>query len=378
MLSRVQSLSMVVLILGVAFLAFNLSVYAADVMMEHWGEYQGKQVYLYTLTNDSGAEMKVTNYGGRITALKIPDKDGQLVDVVLGLDSLDGYLNNPNNFGAAIGRYGNRIADGQFTLDEKKYFIAQNNGNNHLHGGFVGYDQRVWNIKVFEENGEVTLVLSYLSRDGEEGYPGDLDIEMSYTLTNSNALVINYRAVTDQPTICNLTNHSYFNFNGANDTILDHELMINADTYTPIDNEWIPTGAIADLGGTPMDFGEPTEIGARINDNFVQLENGAGYDHNYVLNTKGNLNEVAATLYDTGSGIMMEVYTTEPGIQLYTGNFLDGSITGKEDKVYDKHYAVCLETQHFPDSPNVDYFPSTVLRPGEVYETTTIYDFSTK
>jgi aldose 1-epimerase len=369
---------MVVLILGVAFLAFNLSVYAADVMMEHWGEYQGKQVYLYTLTNDSGAEMKVTNYGGRITALKIPDKDGQLVDVVLGLDSLDGYLNNPNNFGAAIGRYGNRIADGQFTLDEKKYFIAQNNGNNHLHGGFVGYDQRVWNIKVFEENGEVTLVLSYLSRDGEEGYPGDLDIEMSYTLTNSNALVINYRAVTDQPTICNLTNHSYFNFNGANDTILDHELMINADTYTPIDNEWIPTGAIADLGGTPMDFGEPTEIGARINDNFVQLENGAGYDHNYVLNTKGNLNEVAATLYDTGSGIMMEVYTTEPGIQLYTGNFLDGSITGKEDKVYDKHYAVCLETQHFPDSPNVDYFPSTVLRPGEVYETTTIYDFSTK
>jgi aldose 1-epimerase len=371
-----RSLLVFVLTLGLVFIAF--SVHAAEVNMEHWGDYQGEQVYLYTITNDNGAEMKVTNYGGRITALKVPAKNGKMVDVVLGLDSLEGYLNNPNNFGAAIGRYGNRIADGQFTIDGKTYHIAQNNGDNHLHGGFVGFDQRVWNIKAVEENGEVSLVLTYTSQDGEEGFPGELDIEMTYTLTNNNSVIIDYRAVTDKPTPVNLTNHSYFNLNGANDTALDHELMINADTYTPIDDEWIPTGAIAELEGTPMDFSEPTNIGARIDNDFVQLENGAGYDHNYVLNTKGNLNEVAASLYEPATGIMMKVYTTEPGVQLYTGNFLDGSITGKEGKVYEKHYAVCLETQHFPDSPNVDYFPSTILRPGEVYKTTTIYDFSTK
>ncbi|RAK08185.1 aldose 1-epimerase [Halanaerobium saccharolyticum] len=378
MLEQVFKSTLLVFVLVLGLICISFSAYAADVMMEHWGEYRGEQIYLYTITNDNGAEMKVTNYGGRITALKVPAQNGEMVDVVLGLDSLEGYLENPNNFGAAIGRYGNRIADGQFTLDGKTYHIAQNNGNNHLHGGFVGYDKRVWKIKTVEEDGEVSAVLTYTSQDGEEGYPGKLDIEMTYTLTNNNEVVIDYRAVTDQPTPVNLTNHSYFNLNGANDTALDHELMINADTYTPIDDEWIPTGSIAELEGTPMDFSQLTEIGARIDNDFVQLENGAGYDHNYVLNTKGNLNEVAASLYEPETGIMMEVYTTEPGVQLYTGNFLDGSITGKNDKVYEQHYAVCLETQHFPDSPNVDYFPSTILRPGEVYETTTIYDFSTQ
>lgn len=377
MLRRKKAL-VVVIALSLFLTVFVVSAQAVEVKMEHWGEVQGEQVYLYTVQNESGAEMKVTNYGGRITALKVPDKDGNLVDVVLGLDSLEGYLNNPNNFGAAIGRYGNRIADGQFTLDGKTYHIAQNNGDNHLHGGFMGFDQRVWTIKAVEENDEVTLVLNYLSKDGEEGFPGNLDIEMRYTLTEDNALKIDYKAVTDKATVCNLTNHSYFNLTGSNDTVLDHELMINADTYTPIDDEWIPTGSIAELEGTPMDFSEPTAIGERINNDFVQLENGAGYDHNYVLNTNGNLDQVAASVYSPETGIFMEVYTAEPGIQLYTGNFLDGSITGKNDKVYKKHYAVCLESQHFPDSPNVDYFPSTVLRPGEVYETTTIYDFSTK
>ena len=377
MLRRKNAL-VVVIALSLFLTVFVVSAQAVEVKMEHWGEVQGEQVYLYTVQNDSGAEMKVTNYGGRITALKVPDEDGNMVDVVLGLDSLEGYLNNPNNFGAAIGRYGNRIADGQFTLDGKTYHIAQNNGNNHLHGGFMGFDQRVWTIKAVEENDEVTLVLNYLSKDGEEGFPGNLDIEMRYTLTEDNALKIDYKAVTDKATVCNLTNHSYFNLNGSNDTVLDHELMINADTYTPIDDEWIPTGAIAELEGTPMDFSQPTAIGKRINNDFVQLENGAGYDHNYVLNTNGNLEQVAASVYSPDTGIFMEVYTTEPGVQLYTGNFLDGSITGKNGKTYKKHYAVCLESQHFPDSPNVEYFPSTVLRPGEVYETTTIYDFSTK
>ncbi|MFW6381129.1 MAG: aldose epimerase family protein, partial [Bacillota bacterium] len=346
--------------------------------MEHWGETQGQQVYLYTLTNDKGMEMKVTNYGGRITALKVPDKEGELVDVVLGFDKLQEYLDNPNNFGAAIGRYGNRIADGQFTLDGKTYHLAQNNGDNHLHGGFVGFDARVWNIKAVEEKGELSVVLTYVSQDGEEGYPGNLEIEMTYTLTDDNELKIDYYAETDKATVCNLTNHSYFNLNGAKDTAMDHELMIAADYYTPIDDEWIPTGAIEPVAETPMDFLKATAVGDRINEDFWQLENGAGYDHNYVLNTEGDLDQVAATLYEPATGILMKMYTEEPGVQLYAGNFLDGSMDGKYDRAYEKRYAICLETQHFPDSPNVPYFPSTVLRPGETYETTTIYEFTTK
>ena len=378
MLKNVSKRSVLVfgLTLVLMFVAFSVS--AADVSIEHWGEYQGEQVYLYTITNDNGAEMKVTNYGGRITALKVPDKSGDLVDVVLGLDSLEGYLENPNYFGPVIGRYGNRIADGEFSLDGKTYHIAQNNGDNHLHGGFVGFDKRVWEIKAVENDNEVSIVLNYLSEDGEEGYPGNLDMEVTYTLSNDNSVVIDYKAETDKATPVNLTNHSYFNLNGVNDTALDHELMINADYYTPIDDEWIPTGAIASLEGTPLDFREATKVGKRIDEDSVQLENGAGYDHNYVLNTGENLDQVAASLYSPATGIFMEVYTTEPGVQLYSGNFLDGSITGKYDKVYNKYDAICLETQHFPNSPNVNYFPSTILRPNEVYETTTIYDFSTK
>jgi aldose 1-epimerase len=353
---------------------------AADmkVKMEHWGETQGEQVYLYTVTNSSGMKLKVTNYGGRITALEVPDRRGKLVDVVLGFDSLEDYLNKPSNFGAAIGRYGNRIADGSFTLGDKTYHIAQNNGDNHLHGGFIGFDQRVWNIKVVEKSNEVSFVLTYLSKDGEEGYPGNLDIKMTYTLTEDNALQIDYQANTDKTTIVNLTNHSYFNLNGANSSAMNHKLMINADYYTPIDEEWIPTGAIEPVANTPMDFREATRVGKRSNQNFWQLNNGAGYDHNYVLNTAGDLNQVAATLYEPATGILMRMYTEEPGVQLYAGNFLDGSITGKYGRVYKKHYAICLESQHFPNSPNVPYFPSTVLKPEETYSTTTIYEFTTK
>ncbi|MBM7623811.1 aldose epimerase family protein [Sporohalobacter salinus] len=359
---------------------FSSVTLAADmkVNMKHWGETQGEQVYLYTIANDNGMKMKVTNYGGRITALEVPDKEGDLVDVVLGFDSLKDYLNNPNNFGAVIGRYGNRIANGSFTLNNKTYHLAQNNGDNHLHGGFVGFDQRVWNIKAVEKDDEVSLVLTYLSEDGEEGYPGNLNVKVTYTLTNDNALRIDYQAKTDQPTVCNLTNHSYFNLNGVNSSAMDHQLMINADHYTPIDEEWIPTGAIESVANTPMDFRNPTRVGKRAKQDFWQLENGVGYDHNYVLNTNGDLNQLAATLYEPSTGIFMKMYTEEPGVQLYAGNFLDGSITGKDGKTYKKHYAICLETQHFPDSPNVSHFPSTVLKPDETYTTTTIYKFSTK
>ncbi|TDO83461.1 aldose 1-epimerase [Halanaerobium saccharolyticum] len=379
MLSKTFHRALISLVLTfVLLLMGTIMAGAVSVKMENWGQYRGEQVYLYTVTNNNGAQMKVTNYGGRITALKVPDKNGDLVDVVLGLESLKGYIENPNYFGPVIGRYGNRIADGQFTLDGKTYHIAQNNGDNHLHGGFVGFDKRVWKIKAVENNNDVSIVLNYLSKDGEEGYPGNLDIKVTYTLTDNNSVVIDYMAVTDKATPVNLTNHSYFNLNGVNDTALDHQLMINADYYTPIDDEWIPTGAIASLEGTPLDFREATRVGKRIEEDFVQLENGAGYDHNYVLNTEGDLDQVAASVYSPATGIFMEVYTTEPGVQFYSGNFLDGSITGKYDKVYNKHDAICLETQHFPNSPNVNHFPSTILRPNEVYKTTTIYDFSTK
>jgi len=343
-----------------------------------YGEVNGKPVYLYTLTNNNGAQLKVTNYGARVTALLVPNKSGDLVDVVLGSDNLQDYLDTHTYFGAIVGRYGNRIADGKFTLDGVEYSLVRNNGDNHLHGGFKGFDQRVWQGEAVTTGEGASVRLNYLSKDGEEGYPGNLDVTVTYTLTNDNEFIFEIEATTDEPTVVNLTNHNYYNLNGSKDDALDHVLMIDANHFTPIDDEWIPLGEIRTVEGTPMDFRTPTKVGERINEDYQQLENGAGYDHNYVLNSDGARMALAATVHSPMSGIFMKVYTDMPGVQFYSGNFLDGSYVGKDDITYEKRYAICLETQHFPDSPNNPNFPSTVLRPGEVYETTTVFEFTTK
>jgi len=332
-------------------------------------------VDLYTLTNDKGVEARITTYGGIIVSLKVPDRNGRLGDVVLGYDNLEGYLTDSPYFGALIGRYGNRIAKGSFQLGGTPYQLAQNNGDNHLHGGVVGFDKVIWKAKALWGEDEVGLQLTYLSHDGEEGYPGNLSVTVVYTLTNNNALKIDYSATTDKKTIANLTNHSYFNLAGTGD-ILGHELMLKADRFTPVDKGLIPTGELSSVEGTPMDFTKPTAIGARINQNDEQLIYGLGYDHNWVLNNSGGKLALAAKIFEPISGRVMKVYTTQPGIQFYSGNFLDGSITGKNDEIYYKHFGFCLETQHFPDSPNHSNFPSTSLNPGQRYKQTTIYKFS--
>jgi aldose 1-epimerase len=339
----------------------------------------GTSVELYTLTNSSGVEAKIMTYGGIVVSLKVPDRNGKLDDVVLGYDGLDGYLTSHPYFGTITGRYANRIAKGKFTLDGREYTLAQNNGENHLHGGIKGFDKVVWKAREVKIKDGVGVELTYVSRDGEEGYPGNLSVTVTYTLTNKNELKIVYAATTDKATIVNLTNHSYFNLAGpkAGD-ILGHELMLNADRFTPVDRTLIPTGELRSVKGTPMDFTKPTAIGARIEQKDEQLLFGLGYDHNWVLNKTGASLTLAARVYEPTTGRVMEVYTTEPGIQFYTGNFLDGTITGKGGKVYQKRYGFCLETQHFPDSPNKPSFPSTVLRPSRKYTQTTVYKFSTK
>ena len=350
------------------------------ITSQHFGETDGKQVELYTLTNANNIEMKVTNYGGIITSLKLPDKNGKFDDVVLGYNNLDEYVKNNPYFGAIIGRYGNRIKEGKFTLDGEEYTLAINNAPNALHGGLKGFDKVVWNAQTKQDSNSVSIQLNYLSKDGEEGYPGNLEATVTYTLTNENELKIDYLATTDKPTVVNLTNHTYWNFKGeGTGDILGHILMINADRYTPVDNTLIPTGELAPVENTPMDFRTPTEIGARIGQDFEQLKFGHGYDHNWVLNKfpKDSIS-LAATVYEPTTGRYMEIYTTEPGIQFYSGNFLDGSIVGKSGKKYNFRDGFCLETQHFPDSPNEPDFPSTVLRPGEIYSTTTINKFSVK
>ncbi len=339
----------------------------------------GTAVDLYTLTNDNGMVVKIMNYGGTVTSLIVPDRNGKMGDVVLGYDNLDGYLKNNPYFGSIIGRYANRIAKGRFVLNGVEYKLAQNNGENHLHGGIKGFDKVVWNAKEVKTGNGVGVELSYLSKDGEEGYPGNLSVTVTYILTNNNELKINYLATTDKDTVVNLTHHSYFNLAGAGEgDILGHELMINADKFTPVDKTLIPTGELRSVKGTPMDFTQPTAIGARINQEDEQLIFGKGYDHNWVLNiVEGALTRVAR-VYEPKTGRVMEVFTTEPGMQFYSGNFLDGTITGKGGKVYYQRYGFCLETQHFPDSPNKPQFPSTVLKPGQTYRTTTVYQFSTK
>ena len=332
----------------------------------------GGAVDIYTLTNAGGLEVRATNYGAIITSIRVPDRTGRSGDVVLGFDNLDGYLERHPFFGAVVGRYGNRIARGEFTLDGRTYKLATNNGPNHLHGGNKGFDKYVWNAEPLASG----VAFSRTSQDGEEGYPGNLEVRVTYTLTDKNELVVEYRATTDKPTPLNLTQHSYFNLSGdASGDILGHELTIAADRYTPVDSTLIPTGELAPVQGTPFDFRKPTAIGARINEPHEQLKHGQGYDHNWVLNRNGASPGFAARLVDPKSGRTMDVSTTEPGLQFYTGNFLDGTLTGKGGRVYQRRAGLCLETQHYPDSPNKPNFPSPILRPGREYRTTTVFTF---
>ncbi len=350
-----------------------------DIDVQNFGKTpEGEQVRLYSLTNANGLKAQVMTYGAIVTSLEVPDRKGQMDDIVLGYDNLQDYIKETPYFGAIVGRYGNRIAKGKFTLDGVTYTLATNNNGNHLHGGVKGFDKVVWEDQPVWRPDGVGVKLSYLSRDGEEGYPGNLKATVTYILTNDDELRIEYEATTDKATPVNLTHHGYFNFTGAERDILGHELMLNADRFTPVDAGLIPTGELRPVAGTPMDFTRATAIGARIENDYEQLQFGGGYDHNWVLNKEGKDMTLAAVVYEPTSGRVMKVYTAEPGIQFYAGNFLDGTITGKEGKVYKHRYGFCLETQHYPDSPNKPDFPSTILRPGQKYETTTIYRFSTR
>lgn len=347
-----------------------------SVMQTAFGEVDGQPTQIFTLRNAQGIEVRITDFGGIITSLKTPDRAGNFADIVLGFDSLARYAAGTPYFGAIIGRYGNRIAGGAFTLDGVAYSLAQNDGPNHLHGGVRGFDKVIWQAEPFERAGERGLVLRYVSRSGEEGYPGTLDATVTYTLTDNNELAVDYLATTDQPTPVNLTQHSYFNLAGAGSgDILGHQLMIAASRYTPIDTTLIPTGELAPVEGTPFDFRTPTPIGARIDGDHAQLRNGRGYDHNFVLDRRSGGLELAARVVDPGSGRTLEITTTEPGLQFYSGNFLDGTITGKDGRVYAHRSGFCLETQHFPDSPNQSAFPSTILRPGQEYRSRTVFKF---
>jgi len=348
------------------------------VKRQDWGKtYNETPIYLYTLTNSHGMIAKITNYGGIVTELHVPDRNGKLGDVVLGFDSYEEYIvKGSPYFGAITGRVANRIAKGRFSLNGKTYQLAVNNTPNHLHGGVQGFDKIVWKGEPIPSAEGPSVRFIYNSHDGEEGYPGNVGMVVTYTLTEDNALKIDYRANTDQETPINLTNHSYFNLAGqGNGLILDHELMVAADRYTPTDSTFIPTGEIAPVKGTPFNFVQPTKMGAHIKE--VPGDPG-GFDLNYVLNSEGKSLALAARVYEPTTGRVMEVHTTEPGIQFYTGNFLDGSLKGKNGKEYPKNAAFCLETQHFPDSVNQPKFPSTILKPRGVYTTTTLYRFSTR
>jgi len=345
---------------------------SASMQKVFFGTVGNDSIYQFKLQNAKGTEVFIMNYGGTITNLLVADKNGQKGDVVLGFDSLSGFLQKGNPyFGALIGRYGNRIANGKFTLDGKTYALATNNNGNHLHGGIKGFDKVVWNVDAASDS---ALHLSYNSKDGEEGYPGNLQVKVVYSLDNDNALKIDYTATIDKACPINLTNHTYFNLSAGKDsTILDHELMIDADRYTAVNDKLIPTGQLPSVKNTPMDFTKAKRIG-----NDIDKVKG-GFDHNWVLNKKDESLSLIATLYHPASGRFMEVYTTQPGVQFYTGNFLDGTLTGgKNGAKYVQHSGLCLETQHFPDSPNQPSFPSTVLKPGETYHQVTVYKFSTK
>ena len=352
----------------------GLVQHAFPIDQKPFGQVDGKEVYQYTLTNPSGMVVKILNYGGTITTILVPDRNGVKGDVVLGFDSLSGYLQKNNPYiGASVGRYGNRIAHAKFSLDGKIYTLAVNNGPNSLHGGLKGFDKRVWNAIPIPGDSSSSLQLNYESVDGEEGFPGNLKVQVVYTLMMDNGLKIEYTATTDKASPINLTNHSYFNLSAGKDSInYNHELRIDADRFTQVNDQLIPTGKLPAVQGTPMDFTKSRKIGDHI------IEVKGGYDHNYVLNKKNNDLTLAVSVHEPTSGRVMEMYTTEPGVQFYTGNFLDGTLTGKEGRSYVKHAGFCLEAQHFPDSPNQPSFPSCILKPGETYHQTTIYKFSVK
>ncbi|MFZ4768359.1 MAG: aldose epimerase family protein [Roseimicrobium sp.] len=364
-------------VLGSVTSCQSLNPQGMTIHSQDWGTTKnGQNVRLYTLRNSNGMEAKISNYGGIIVSLTAPDKKGQFADVVLGFDKLADYEERNPFFGCITGRYANRIAKGKFTLDGKAYTLATNNGPNHLHGGKEGFDKKVWRASTLYRPNGVGVELFYTSPDGEEGYPGTLNCRVAYLLTSNNSLEIEYTATTDKPTVVNLTNHSYFNLAGeGKGSILDHVATINADAYTPTDDTLIPTGTVESLNGTPLDFSRPRRIGDRIHDDFTPLKQGKGYDHNYVLNGGAGL-KTAARVKDPSSGRVLEVLTTEPGVQLYTGNHLN--VTGKGGHHYAARHGFCLETQHFPDSPNKSSFPSVILQPGDSYQHTCIFKFTTE
>jgi aldose 1-epimerase len=374
-----------VTVCGTVFLALSLSGIAGAqagaakaapaVQQKDFGMREGRPITLFTLTNAHGLEVKAMTYGAIITSIRVPDRKGQIADIVLGHETPDGYIPNPPYFGALVGRYANRIANATFTLDGKKYDLAKNDGPNTLHGGVKGFDKVMWEGKALKNS----VVFTYLSKDGEEGFPGNLKVKVTYTLTDSNELSVDYEATSDKATPLNLSQHSYFNLAGeGTGDILNHEILINADRFTPVDKTLIPTGELRPVKGTPFDFTTSTKIGARIEENYDQLILGHGYDHNFVLNRKGSGLELAARVYEATSGRVMEVSTTQPGVQFYSGNFLDGTVTGKQGHVYKRRYGLCLETQHYPDSPNHPDFPTTILKPGETFRSKTVFKFSTK
>lgn len=378
--SRIRRFALLTLLLF-SFTMSMASAQGGSVDVQPYGTTaDGKDVDEYTLTNANGMEIKIITYGGTITSIRVPDRNGEMANVTLGFDNLADYETRSPYFGNITGRYANRIANATFTLDDTEYTLAANNGPNSLHGGEEGFDNKVWEAEVIEGDGEVGVSLHYLSPDGEEGYPGNLDVTVVYTLTDDNEIRIDYTATTDAPTVVNLTNHAYFNLAGeGTGSIYDHVLMIDADRYTPVDETLIPTGELAEVEGTPFDFRLPKVIGPGQRSSHEQIVLGRGYDHNFVLNREDPEDGVmmlAARVYEPESGRVLEVWTTEPGIQFYAGNFLDGTLIGPSGHLYRQSDGFALETQHYPDSPNQPDFPSTVLRPGETYQTTTIYKFA--
>ncbi len=356
-----------------------LAAAAKGIDKEPFGQLaDGTAIDRYRLTNANGMEVEFITYGGTVTAIRTPDRNGKLANVVLGFAKLEDYEAKNPYFGSIVGRYANRIANARFDLEGVTYQLVANNGPNALHGGEVGFDKRVWTAKETASPDGLAVVLSYRSLDGEEGYPGNLDVQVTYTLTDADEFRIDYQATTDKPTVVNLTSHSYFNLAGeGSGSIEGHELMLNASAYTPVDATLIPTGTLDKVAGTPFDFTQPTLLGARLRDGHEQLVRGQGYDHNFVLDKPApGAMSLAARVHEPTSGRMMEIYTTEPGIQLYTGNFLDGTLLGPAGKTYRQGDGFCLETQHFPDSPNKPSFPSTLLKPGETFRSTTMHRFS--
>ena len=383
MKKKYQWLSILTVSIGAAALVSctNVSHFAGQkgqVSHQPFGQTKdGTAVELFTLRNNHGAEVGICNYGGLVVFLKVPDRNGQFGDVTLGYDKLEDYLKDSPYFGALIGRYGNRIAKGKFTLNGRQYTLAVNNGPNALHGGLKGFDKVVWQPTIRASLTGPELELNYVSKDGEEGYPGTLHVTTIYSLTEDNALKIQYKATTDKDTVVNLTHHSYFNLSGKGD-ILSHEIMLPADKFTPVDSTLIPTGEVRPVEGTPFDFRTPTAIGARIGQDDEQLKFGGGYDHNWVINKPMGQLGLMARVYDPASGRVLEVLSTEPGLQFYSGNFLDGKNIGKGGWAYKFRNGFCMEPQHYPDSPNQPNFPSVVLKPGEVYRNTIIYKFSVR